>query len=370
MRNALVLPIRHAPAAALAAALSFVLAACGGGGGGGDSPPSGPPTPPPVETLFVAGNAWPGGAPREAQTVTPEEFRRRQTAGELQLIAPDAEPSQRAARRTHLAAQRSFLQAQSDLSPEASALLAQAGAAAEIDAEPVATLPDGQTVTLLGLGTRIEEAANSHRQARDPASALASYALSYDLLTEAQRAQLPSPDSLRQGPMESIRQAAQQMSALLAAQVNLDNTRLDPDAPVVPAGPSAAGRARALSPGNGVDNTGACAPTGYVRRYWFPLRGFVSPVKQQGTRGTCWAFAAIGAVESRERVQYNNPANLSEQFFINKYKLEWYPAEFFDGGLAAEALNSAVDRNQILLPEAGWTYNPAPGRPANRDAAG
>ena len=33
-----------------------------------------------------------------------------------------------------------------------------------------------------------------------------------------------------------------------------------------------------------------------VARYWFPLKYFISPVKNQGGRGTCWAFTAISAM--------------------------------------------------------------------------
>ena len=177
---------------------------------------------------------------------------------------------------------------------------------------------------------------------------------------------MPAPDALRAGTLEDIRLATQQMDAVLATLVNLDNARLDPDAPAASAAASDVVRMAKVSvAGNGTDNGGACAPTGLVKRYWFPLRNFVSPVKDQGSRGTCWAFAAVGAVESRERVQNNNAANLSEQFLVNKYKHEWYPTDFGDGGSSAAALNGALDRNQALQPEAGWTYNPARGRPAN-----
>jgi C1A family cysteine protease len=161
-----------------------------------------------------------------------------------------------------------------------------------------------------------------------------------------------------QGNLDQIKQAAQQLNAVLATKVNLDNTRPDPVAPLM--------QTRALSPGNGVDNSGVCgASSGYAQYHWFPLRNFVSPVKDQGKRGTCWAFAAIGAVESRERVQNDNPADLSEQFLVNKVKLEWYPDYFVDGGSAADALNAAVDRNQPLMPETLYTYNKSAGRAAN-----
>lgn len=348
---------RRAWATAIAVATIFTLAACGGGGGGGSSPPPAPPAPPPPEALFVPGNAWRGGVPPDAETVASDEFRRRQVAGDLQVVTPDTQQAQRDARQRRVDAERVFLEGKTDLSAEVNELLAQARAATDIDGEAVATLPNGQKVGLVDLGTQIEKAAANYRLARDPANAMASYELSYSLLTDALKAQVPAPATLRGGTLGEIRQATQQMDAALATLVNLDNVRLDPDAPLTPVRP--------LNAGNGVDNSGNCTPAGYARRYWFPLRSFVSPVKDQGERGTCWAFAAIAAVESRERVQNNNAADLSEQFLVNKVKREWYENDFVDGGSAANALNAAVDRNQALLSEAGWTYNRATGRPDN-----
>ena len=348
---------RRARITALAVAFAFTLAACGGGGGGGSTPAAPPPAPPP-ETLYVPANAWRGGVPADAEAISADEFRRRQAAGELQLITPDAQQTQRGTRAQQVAADRAFLEAQTDLSAEVTALLAQARAANDLEGEPVATLSNGQKVGLIDLGSRIEKAAADYRLARDSVNALASYELSYGLLGDALKAQVPAPATLRGATLAQLRQATAQMDAVLATQVNLDNARLDPDAPVT-------SPVRPLNAGNGVDNGGACSPTGFVRRYWFPLRGFVSPVKDQGERGTCWAFAAIAAVESRERVQFNNAADLSEQFLVNKVKREWYENDFVDGGSSANALNAAVDRNQALLSEAGWTYNPARGRPDN-----
>jgi C1A family cysteine protease len=231
----------------------------------------------------------------------------------------------------------------------------------DIYAGAAVPLPDGRTVALIDLGTRIEQAAENYRLARDPVNALATYSLSYSLLTDEMKAQVPAPGTV-QGNLDQIKQAAQQLNAVLATKVNLDNTRLDPVAPPM--------QVRALSPGNGVDNSGVCAPSGYAQHHWYPLRGFVSPVKEQGKRGNCWAFAAIGSVESRERVQNDNPADLSEQFLVNKVKLEWYPDYFVDGGSAAAALNAAVDRNQPLMPETLYTYNKSAGRAANMFDAG
>ena len=184
---------RRAWATLLAVATSFALAACGGGGGGGGSPPPpAPPAPPPPETLFVPGNAWRGGMPPDAETVTPDEFRRRQTAGDLSVVTPDAQQAQRDARLRQVDAERVFLEGKTDLSAEVNALLAQVRAATDINGEPAVTLPSGQKIGLVDLGTQIEKAAANYRLARDPANALASYELSYSLLTDEMKAQVPT----------------------------------------------------------------------------------------------------------------------------------------------------------------------------------
>lgn len=370
--NTLALSTRRARAAAMVAAAAFTLAACGGGGG--DSPAPSPPPPPPTETLFVPANAWTGAAPTGAQTLTADEFRRRQVAGELMLVTSATQDAQRSAQRAHVAAERAFLESQPDLSDAVRALLAQAAAAPDLEAGAVASLAGGRRVALNSLGTAIVNAAAAHRRARDPALALAAYELSHALLDDALKAQLPAPATLAGATLAQVRQAALQMEAALAALPDIDNTRLDPSAPPTPSTPSGApnGRQRALafSPGAGSDNDGTCAATGLARRYHFPLRNFVSPVKDQGERGLCWAFTAIAAVESREQVQLGTTPNLSEQFLANRVKLLWSPSDFVDGGSAAFALNTAEDLFQRLRAETAWTYNPAAGRPANAFDAG
>ena len=42
-------------------------------------------------------------------------------------------------------------------------------------------------------------------------------------------------------------------------------------------------------------------------------QGKVSPVKQQGRCGSCWAFAATASIESSRRVQLNKKGNFAEQ---------------------------------------------------------
>lgn len=45
--------------------------------------------------------------------------------------------------------------------------------------------------------------------------------------------------------------------------------------------------------------------------------GGVTPVREQGTCGCCWAFAALAAVESRLRLQLNQSHDLSEQQVVD-----------------------------------------------------
>ncbi len=359
--------LRRLRRAAIAAAAALTLAACGGGGGDSPAaPPVAPPASAPAETLFVPANAWIGATPPGAQQVGADEFRRRQAAGELVLVTDGTRQTQRAARQAHVAAERAFLESQADLGDAVKALLAQAATTTDLDADATATLPDGQRVALNSLGTAIENAAADYRRARDPALALAAYALSYASLADALQAQMPVPASLAGATLEQIRQAAQQMETALGTLPDIDNTRLDPSAPPAPTGTqNTQRRALAFNPGTGRDNDGPCTPTGYASRYYFPLRSFVSPVKNQGRRGLCWAFAAIGAVESRDQVQLGTTPDLSEQFLANRVKLLWAPNDWVDGGSAAFALNTAEDRFQRLPFEPAWTYNPSLGRADN-----
>ena len=345
-------------------AATLVLAGCGGGGSGGDPPPA-------TETLFVAGNAWQGAAPTPAETLAPDEFRRRVDAGSLWVVTPASLEARRTALRARIEADLQFLESKADLDEDMSALLAEAHAANGFDSAPSATLPDGQTVLFLDLGARIQSAAQTYRLARDPANALAVYRLSHALLSDAVKAVVPAPDSLRDATRDQIALASQQLEAALKAAGHAENARLDPNATAA-SGPTggALRKATAVVPGNGNDNNGLCTPRGHAYRYWFPLRNFVSPVKSQGARGTCWAFTAIASIESRERVQNNNSAYLSEQFLINKFTHEWMPNDYGDGGFAVAALNHAWAGGQALMNEAQWTYNPATGLTAASRAPG
>lgn len=345
--------VRRLARGAVALAISGALSACGGGSGGGGGGGA-PPTP---DTLFDPANAWNGSVPADAEMIDADEFLRRASAGELTLVTPDTAKTQEEARRRRFEEDRAFLESLSDRSDDLNALLAEVTAAGGPGGDRVATLPNGEKVTLLDIGTRLSQAADAYRRRRDANVARDAYRMAYTLLPPDLKGQTPDPASLAEAGLDEIDQAARQLDGVLATLADLDNVRIEPNTP--------AGPARRQSAGNGADNNGVCMPTGYYARYWFPLKKFISPVKNQGERGACWAFAAIAAVESRERVQNDNTFDLSEQFLVNKVKREWDEAEYADGYFSDRALNGAVDRNQPLLAEGGWTYNPATGRPDN-----
>jgi C1A family cysteine protease len=274
--------------------------------------------------------------------------------------------AQAAARDQQFKEDRAFLAAIPNPGPAIKELLEAAKNYDGYQGDVPVKAPAGNTVVLEGLGTQLHNAAESYRLSQSTDNALIAYTQSYELLPDDLKARASTPGSLKGKSLADIQAALKQLNDLLAGKGNLDRARLEPTAiaPASSLSASALSPQAALRPGQGSDQNTACAaPTQLVARYWFPLKNFVSPVKDQGRRGTCWAFAAIGALESREQVQRDNSINLSEQFLVNKVKQDWDASDFSEGYWADQALNSAVDRGQALLGEAGWTYNPASMRP-------
>jgi C1A family cysteine protease len=304
-------------------------------------------------------NAWKGEIPADAEVVTPDEFRRRLASGETELSSAAIIATQKATQDKQYQTDRTTLQNIPNPSENIQALLAEAATNPSNRGDRVVEGPDGQPVMLLGLNTQLRNAAETLERSQSVQNALDDYNLTYSLLPDDLKARAATPESLQGKPLADVKAALEQLNTLLGSSPATLRTARPETSPAQP-------RAN-LNAGNGSDNSGACSPQNLVKRYWFPLKNFVSPVKNQGMRGTCWAFSAIGALESRERVQNNNPANLSEQFLVNKVKREWDSSDYVDGGSSNRALGFAVDKGQVFPSEGAWTYNRSSSRPRVTD---
>jgi Papain family cysteine protease len=313
--------------------------------------------------LFSDQNAWKGEIPAGAQQVSPEEFQRAISAGEM-VVSSDATIAQQAdARNKQFQEDKRFLQALTDKPAYVQELLAKSANLTNFDGDKRVNLPNGQKVVVFGLSNQLREAAETAKLAQSTDNSLSDFGLSYSLLPDGLKAQLPTPESLNGKSLGEVQAALTQLNALLGTppgNASIRSAHLEKNEGKL--------SAQAIVAGDGTDLESSCtAPSNLVAQFWFPLKSFISPMKRQANRGVCWAFAAIGAVESRERVQNNNRVDLSEQFLVNKVKQDWDDDDYNDGYRSTTALNTAADKGQALLPESGWTYNPSNSRGAGND---
>ncbi|WP_425146438.1 C1 family peptidase [Deinococcus sp.] len=325
-------------------------------------------SPPPTPAL-TPDHAYGAAAPASAQPLTPEEFQRRLDAGELTLTRVGDAVARRVASQGQQTQDLSTLGALTDQSAALHTLLS-----GQTDAQPT---PDGdllaqQTGTdgklrpflTLGTGTVAHGLVGTEQASRDPANALEVYRAVYRLLTPAQAASLPAPDSLGGKSITELRAALSSLDSAQGEVPDLDGVRSEvPGAFAVKGLQSQnVGISDGQQPaaGNGIDNSGVCAapsPDGLLSRLRWPLKTFVSPIKSQGERGTCWAFSSVGALESRALVTDGTSADLSEQHFNNLRKLSSQSA--YEGDWPRDALNDLAKRGSKLAPESAWTYNPS-----------
>ncbi|MGY2896792.1 C1 family peptidase [Deinococcus sp. UYEF24] len=332
-----------------------LLVACGS---------SAPPTP-----SLSADHAYGAAAPALAQTLTPEEFQRRLDAGELTLTRADDAATRRTFSQGRQAQDLATLGDLPDKSDALQALLtdtpdAQPTADGDLLIQPLGT--DGRPLRLLtlGTGTVAHALVGTQQVSQDPANALEVYRAAYRLLTPAQQGGLPTPDSLIGKSVTETRAAISSLDRAQAEVPGLDGVRSEvPGANGVKGlTPLTIGISEGQQPaaGNGTDATGVCAapsPDGLLSRLRWPLKTFVSPVKDQANRGACWVFSSVGALESRALVTAGTSLDLSEQQFNNLRKLSSKDSD--EGDWPRDALNDLAARGSTLAPESAWTYNPA-----------
>ncbi len=117
--------------------------------------------------------------------------------------------------------------------------------------------------------------------------------------------------------------------------------------------------------GLGTDHTGdgsGCdvhSPLGLFAGYQWPLKQYVTCVKDQGNRGTCGAFAIVASLETAVAVKYNRRVNLSEQDLYGQVKNWWWPTYYGDGVNPDGVWQKMVEKNYVIPNESVWDYNPS-----------
>lgn len=81
--------------------------------------------------------------------------------------------------------------------------------------------------------------------------------------------------------------------------------------------------------------------------------GAVTPVKNQGNFGTCWAFPITGAIEGLNFIKSNKLISLSEEALVNND----YPDLGIYGGNYHKAIKLIVNNGGYLPSEKEWPYN-------------
>ncbi|XP_062136111.1 procathepsin L-like [Drosophila sulfurigaster albostrigata] len=77
------------------------------------------------------------------------------------------------------------------------------------------------------------------------------------------------------------------------------------------------------------------------------LSGAVNPVKNQGTCAACWAFSAVGSLESHHFINSNQRVSLSEQNLVDCTRGYPYNNRGCTGGWPIKALNYVRDNGGI-----------------------
>ncbi|WP_135229385.1 C1 family peptidase [Deinococcus fonticola] len=119
--------------------------------------------------------------------------------------------------------------------------------------------------------------------------------------------------------------------------------------------------------GNGLDAVpNSCAPASgkLFALYDFPMKKNLPAVKNQGGRGTCWAFATISVAETLIRTQYGRRVDLSEQDYVAYSKLKYGSPTDGDGADPFALLGLNAQNGYRFAYEKVWEYNQSLSRSA------
>ena len=226
--------------------------------------------------------------------------------------------------------------------------------------------PSTQTIMTAGLSTKLSGLYRSVLFASDRNAQLKLYTEAYNHLPQGFQipgAQLPTPDSLSDASLTTVTNALKILGN--AWQVIIPGLPL-PDTPPDTSdcnGETGTTTQHALY-GDRTGNSSSCKPSstglyGTLADNKFPLRKYLTCVKQQGARFTCHTFADTSAVEMKISQNHGIKVNLSEEDLMEHYRLVWSVGYMHESGDAYEELDDAIANNYFFPYENRWDYNPS-----------
>jgi hypothetical protein len=346
------------------ALLAATLAACGGSGGGEA------PQPPQVLAAAPAYAAAGASAPEGFAMLGWAEVEDLAARGSIRFITAEGEEAARRQAEQQARDDEVLVADAAARDPALAALLAEPREGSRLKREPGGdwrlTLdpsnPERGSVVLQGRASLVSDLAAALRHAHTRPHREPVYRKLYAALPVDQREDLPAPNTLA-----GVADAA--LEAAIATAVERANATLDPQGrPLDPDPPGESFSAVDAFSGLPALIPSGCltgGPLGLMARHNFPLKSALTPVRQQGQRGTCSAFAIAGAMETAVRRNYGRAADLSEQWLYGNARAEWQLLPDVSADSRAEGLPlvAAVQRMRNgafeVFPEKAWPYNPS-----------
>lgn len=208
---------------------------------------------------------------------------------------------------------------------------------------------------------------NIRLMSADVGANIAASELGQDANANAQTAVTHMAQTMKVDPaiVQRVAQAAPVQRQGVALKANTDIARLNSVSQV----------ARFLEPtgtGSGLDTAPASCPpaaNGLFATYDFPMKKNLPDVKNQGSRGTCWAFATVSVAETLINRLYNRRVNLSEEDYVAFSKLKYGSPTDGDGGDPYKWMQQNAQNSYRFAYENVWEYNQSNSRTATETPA-
>ena len=224
--------------------------------------------------------------------------------------------------------------------------------------------PSTEPITTSGLSAKLSGLSRSVLFATDRDAQLRLYTEAYNNLPQGftiPGTQLPSPESLTHAPLVTINSALTMLGN--AWQIIVPNLPFPTTTPSTASCDGEVGTdAQQTYYGDRVGNSTSSVPTGLFATLsdtQFPLRQYLTCIKNQGRRETCHTFAGTSAMELMISLQHGIKANLSEEDYMEHYRFLWSVGYMHETGDSYEEMSDAISNNYFFPYENKWDYNPS-----------